>query len=59
MTSSSNTRSSRTKKPILNNAIGSDVNKSKSINKKKKQLRSKTNISVDPDRLQYVLYMFI
>lgn len=59
MTSSSNTRSSRTKKPILNNAIGGDVNKSKSINKKKKQLRSKTNISVDPDRLQYVLCMFI
>ncbi|KAG1445836.1 hypothetical protein G6F46_004850 [Rhizopus delemar] len=52
MTSSSNTRSSRTKKPIINNVIGGDVNKSKSINKKKKQLRSKTNISVDPDRLQ-------
>ncbi|CAO3679937.1 unnamed protein product [Rhizopus stolonifer] len=52
--SSSNPRSSRIKKPVLNNDFG-DLNKTKPFNKKKKQIRSKKdNNALDPDyRLQY------
>ncbi|KAG1473893.1 hypothetical protein G6F56_000686 [Rhizopus delemar] len=52
--SSSNPRSSRIKKSVLNNDFG-DLNKTKPFNKKKKQIRSKKdNNALDPDyRLQY------
>lgn len=54
--SSSNPRSSRIKKSVLNNDFG-DLNKTKPFNKKKKQIRSKKdNNALDPDyRLQYVI----